>query len=124
MHSETDENTSDGVHTFAELYRYRMLYNALVFNEWAAAGRYDVHKSIRHSDNELCFGGGWFVVYATLPTGQIANHYRLRHWALFRIPERPVPVVWDGHTAHEAADRMFRFLTGQVCPNTGGRPTI
>lgn len=50
MHGKADENTSDGVHTFAELYHYRMLYNALVFNEWARGDRYDVHKSIRHSD--------------------------------------------------------------------------
>ncbi|MEU4312753.1 hypothetical protein [Nocardia sp. NPDC024068] len=110
MDAGFDENTSDGRHTFAELYRYRMLYNALAFNEWAEAGRYDVHKSLRHSDGELCFGGGWFVVYATLPTGQIANHYELRHWDLFRIPERCRPVAWDGHTPREAAARIDRFL--------------
>ncbi|MEV0361152.1 hypothetical protein ACIBEK_00280 [Nocardia fusca] len=124
MHGEADENTSDGVHTFAELYHYRMLYNALVFNEWARGGRYDVHKSIRHSDGELCFGGGWFVVYATLPTGQIANHYRMRHWGLFRIPERQVPAIWDGHSAREAAERMLRFLRQPPPPPGCGRAPV
>lgn len=53
---------SDGFHTFDELYHYRMLYNAAFFN--SLEGKYDVHKSYRHADGELCFGGGWFIVPA------------------------------------------------------------
>lgn len=49
---------SDGVHTHNELYDYRMLYNAHAANGWHAAG-IPVVKSWRHSDGELCFGGGW-----------------------------------------------------------------
>lgn len=45
---------SDGFHTFDELYHYRMLYNAAFFN--SLEGRYEVHKSYRHADGELCFG--------------------------------------------------------------------
>ena len=47
-----DENTSDGYHTFKELYEFRKVYNAVLFNEWAKQGKYNVHKSL--SD---CFGG-------------------------------------------------------------------
>ena len=36
---------SDGYHTFNELYEYRLLYNAALFNELAKQGLYDVHKS-------------------------------------------------------------------------------
>lgn len=50
---------SDGFHSFDELYHYRMLYNAAFFN--SLEGKYEVHKSYRHSDGELCFGGGWFI---------------------------------------------------------------
>ena len=39
---------SDGYHTFDELYEFRKLYNAALFNEWAALGLYSVHKSVRH----------------------------------------------------------------------------
>lgn len=60
---------SDGFHSFDELYHYRMLYNAAFFN--SLEGKYEVHKSYRHSDGELCFGGGWFIVMAYLPTGQV-----------------------------------------------------
>ncbi|MBF6416928.1 WDGH domain-containing protein [Nocardia cyriacigeorgica] len=102
--------TSDGYHTFAELYHYRMLYNAALFNEWAAANRYAVHKSIRHADGELCFGGGWFVVYAQLPTGQISNHYEMTQWDRFRIPERDRADEWDGHTPQQVAERLAAFL--------------
>lgn len=106
--------TSDGYHTFAELYHYRMLYNAAAFNAWAAAGLYDVHKSWRHSDGELAFGGGWFVVYATLPGGQISNHYEAVDWDLFQIPERETAAEWDGHTPREAAGRLADLLDSPV----------
>ncbi|WP_280499384.1 hypothetical protein [Nocardia cyriacigeorgica] len=102
--------TSDGHHTFAELYHYRMLYNAALFNEWAAQGRYDVHKSIRHADGELCFDGDWFVVYAQLPTGQISNHYEMTDWDRFRVPERDRAAEWDGHTPQQVAERLAAFL--------------
>ncbi|GAA1298297.1 MULTISPECIES: WDGH domain-containing protein [Micrococcales] len=100
---------SDGVHTHNELYDYRMLYNAHAANGWHAAG-IPVVKSWRHSDGELCFGGGWFVVVATLSTGQISNHYGRDAWGLFQIPEAEVPPKYDGHTPAEVVDRLRRAL--------------
>jgi len=98
---------SDGYHTFNELYYYRMLYNAAFFNllpkEW-------VHKSKRHHTGEECFGGGWFIVMANLPTGQISNHYELKDWDLFQVPEKEFADEWDGHTPQEAAERLHRYL--------------
>lgn len=98
---------SDGYHTFNELYYYRMLYNAAFFNllpkEW-------VHKSKKHHDGEECFGGGWFVVMAELPTGLISNHYELKNWDLFQIPEKETADEWDGHTPQEAAERLHKYL--------------
>lgn len=110
--------TSDGYHTFAELYHYRMLYNAALFNEWAAQGLYDVHKSVRHSDGEVCFDGRWFVVYAQLPTGQISNHYEIGadsvNWYKFQVPIRDTGAEWDGHTPREAAERLATLLDSPV----------
>ena len=80
-------NISDGYHTFNELYRYRMLYNAAFFNELAKKGDIKICKSHKHYDGEECFGGLWFIVMAELPTGQISNHYENRYWELFNIPE-------------------------------------
>lgn len=105
------QKASDGYHSFEELYWYRMLYNAMLFNQWARWAEFDVHKSWRHHDGELCFEGNWFVVVATLPTGQISNHYPKKDWEMFKIPVRPTAAEWDGHTPEEARNRMVKFLS-------------
>ena len=103
---------SDGYHTFNELYYYRMLYNAAFFN---LLPKELVHKSKRHHTGEECFGGGWFIVMANLPTGQISNHYELKDWDLFKVPEKEFADEWDGHTPQEAAERIKKYLQ-QVQP--------
>lgn len=120
MSNEINENTSDGYHTFKELYEYRMLYNAGFFNElYRTHQNYEVCKSRRHSDGELCFGGGWFVVSAQLPTGQITNHYKDEDWHLFDIEERTLPPVWDGHSPQDVAKRLRAFLEAQDVQSEG-----
>lgn len=57
LHEDDMGNVSDGYHTFNELYKYRMLYNAAFFNE-LAKGDIKVCKSYKHYDGEECFGGG------------------------------------------------------------------
>ncbi len=103
-------NYSDGYHTFKELYEFRMIYNAALFNEWGnhyALPKYNVHKSWKHNNGELCFGGGWFVVVAMLPNGQITNHYEAKHWDLFKVPElEKAGYEFDGHTAADVLERL------------------
>lgn len=112
-------DTSDGYHTFNELYDYRKAYNALLFNEWASRGVCDVHKSWHHSDGEACFGGGWFIVSAQTPTGQITNHYETADWELFRVPERELAAAWDGHTPAIALERLLTLAAaGAASPAT------
>jgi hypothetical protein len=104
------ENTSDGYHTFKELYEFRKVYNAALFNEWAIKEEYFVHKSWKHNDGELCFGGGWFIVVALLPSGQISNHYEAKDWDLFKIPERPKAMFeFDGHTPQDVLERLINL---------------
>ena len=101
------ENTSDGYHTFKELYEFRVVYNAALFNEWALQNKYEVHKSWLHHDGELCFGGGWFIVSAMLPTGQISNHYSSEYWDLFKIPETETALFpFDGHTSQDVLNKL------------------
>lgn len=78
------------------------------FNE-LAKGDIKVCKSHKHHDGEECFGGGWFIVMAELPTGQISNHYENQYWELFNIPELDTAWEWDGHTPNEAADRICPY---------------
>lgn len=110
-----DGQVSDGHHTFKELYEYRLLYNAALFNEWAAHGLYDVHKSTLHHDGTVPFGDPkWFIVVAELPNGQISNHYRMDDWDLFDIPGRVLPNVYDGHTPAVVAQRLRDFLVRRI----------
>jgi len=105
------ENFGDGYHSFKELYEFRLLYNAVLFNQWASLSKFNVHKSKNHSDGEECFGGGWFIVMATTPFGQISNHYEMKDWDLFVCEERQLADKWDGHTAKDVAQRL-RLTTG------------
>ena len=101
------EDTSDGYHTFKELYEFRMVYNAILFNEWGLNNKYEVHKSLKHHDGELCFNGGWFIVVAILPTGQISNHYEEKYWNLFNIPQvEKASYPFDGHTSQDVIERL------------------
>jgi hypothetical protein len=103
----TPGSVSDGYHTFDELYEFRKHYNAALFNEWARQGLYDVHKSFYHYEGDLCFGGGWFIVVAMLPTGQISNHYAADDWELFKIPGADkAKHPYDGHTANDTLQRL------------------
>jgi hypothetical protein len=107
-----DGNTSDGYHTFNELYDFRKAYNAALFNEWAAGGKCSVHKSWCHHDGELCFGGGWFIVVAVLPDGQISNHYEAKDWDLFAVPEAERALFeFDGHTGADVIHRLKAYTT-------------
>ena len=104
-------NISDGYHTFNELYEFRKLYNALLFNEWAKHHKYNVHKSKKHNNGELCFDGKYFIVVALLPTGQISNHYKIEDWDLFNIPEYPKAFFeYDGHTTQDVIDRLYGII--------------
>ena len=99
---------SDGYHTMRELYDYRAAYNALLFNEWAASGKYGVVKSKRHADGEPCFGGSHFVVYALTPHGQVTNHCQFKWWDLFNVPEVDRAPEYDGHTPQDSLDLLVR----------------
>jgi len=121
------ELVSDGYHTFKELYEFRKVYNAALFNEWAREWRnnrrlqaqgkligtvdwttHDVHKSRKHHDGEYSFGDeNWFIVSAMLPTGLISNHYHIDDWDLFKIPEvDKAKYEYDGHTSKDVLERL------------------
>ena len=130
---------SDGYHTYDELYEFRKMYNAVLFSEWAVIyytvlkdyenidvktlhpeiqrflnnikPKYNVHKSWRHNDGELCFGGGWFIVSAMLPTGLISNHYKAEDWDLFKIPEVEKALYeFDEHTPQDVLERLKSLI--------------
>lgn len=100
--AKTMGELSDGYHTFDQLYDFRREYNAALVN----SGVWPSHKSHRHHDGELCFGGGWFIVMMETPFGQISNHYECKYWDEFHCEEKYVADEWDGHTDEDVLERL------------------
>jgi hypothetical protein len=94
-----------------ELYALRKMYHAVLFNEWGKQGLYQVHKSKRHHNGSLCFGGDMFIVAAILPAGLISNHYYMKDWRLFQVRETErAAFVYDGHLTADVINRLADLL--------------
>ena len=73
-------------------------------------------KSQRHADGDHPFNDeDYFVVMAELPTGQISQHYKMKHWSLFKIPTRSTSNEWDGHTTVDTHARIQSYIQGVPC---------
>jgi hypothetical protein len=102
-----DGNTSDGYHTFNELYEHRTVLFAALVN---TSDLY-IHawKSKRHHDNTPMYDG-YFIVGVHLPNvGQITYHVELKYWDLFKVDECVIPPKWDGHTPSDVVDRLIEY---------------
>lgn len=117
------DKLNDMAYNEQELYDFRMLYNALLFNEWYKNGSMEVYKSRRHADGELCFDGNWFVVVAILTNGkQITNHYHMDNWDLFKIPEVDKVIhEFDGHTSQDVLERLNNEIQSMVVKRSSRR---
>lgn len=62
---------SDGFHTFNSLYHQRLILFAALVNTFPSLA----WKSRKHSDGEVPFGGGWFIVGVDTPKGPYTYHY-------------------------------------------------
>ncbi len=94
-----------------ELFQFRLVYNAAFFNLLYKNG-IEVHKSKNHPpQSPIPMEEGWFIVKAELPTGQISNHYSLKDWELFHVPEREYTSEWDEHTPNDVLHRLREYIT-------------
>lgn len=101
--------TSDGYHTFDELYRHR----CLLFVALMAAYPDKSWFSPKHHDGTSF--DGWFVAGMSLPTGDITYHLPIEMWALTK---QAVPRLldtapqWDGHSSSDVCDRLEAWIKG------------
>lgn len=100
-----DGNTSDGYHTFNELYHHRaVLFSVIVANFAARAW-----KSKLHADGTMY--EGMFIVGIETPDGQATYHYDVEpYWSLFRCKEVDRAPEWDGHTPDQAIERIGKLV--------------
>lgn len=94
-------NTSDGYHTFNELYHHR----AVLFSVIVRDHRELAWKSMRHHDGTMY--DGMFIVGIETPEGQATYHYDIDpYWDIFNCKELDQAPEWDGHTPSEAIERI------------------
>lgn len=98
---EITGETSDGYHTFDELYDHR----AKLFSVIVRDHRELAWKSRLHHDGTMY--DGMFIVGIEMPGGQATYHYDIDpYWDLFDCKELDRAPEWDGHTPHQAIDRI------------------
>lgn len=101
-------STSDGYHTFDELYHHR----AVLFSVVVSAFPDKAWKAKAHSDGTMY--GGMFIVGIDTPDGQATYHYDIDpYWGMFRCKELARAPEWDGHTPEQAIERIGK-LTGLI----------
>ena len=101
---EIDGNTSDGYHTFNELYHHR----AILFSVIVKAFSDKAWKSLRHHDGTMY--DGMFIVGIDTPDGQATYHYDIDpYWDMFECRELERAPEWDGHTPAQAIERIGKL---------------
>lgn len=94
-------DTSDGFHTFDELYYHRAVLFSLIVACFPSAS----WKSKRHSDGTMY--DGMFIVGIETNWGQATYHYDVdKCWDMFRCRELERAPEWDGHTPDQAIERI------------------
>lgn len=94
-------DTSDGYHTFNELYDHR----ANLFSVIVRCFKDRAWKSKLHHDGTMY--EGMFIVGIDTPQGQATYHYDIDpYWSVFDCKELARAPEWDGHTPEQAISRI------------------
>lgn len=110
--------TSDGYHTFDELYRHRAILLATlcgVAYAYIDSGPdgFSMCRSKQHAEEDTPMYEGMFIVVLELPygLGQVSYHCDLELWDWFpHVPEVPRAPKWDGHSPNMAIERMLQWV--------------
>ena len=97
-------DTSDGYHTFNELYHHR----AVLFSVIVKSFPDNAWKAKKHHDGSMY--EGMFIVGIETPAGQATYHYDIDpYWDMFRCKEVEFAPEWDGHTPQQAIERIGKL---------------
>lgn len=99
-----DGDTSDGYHTFDELYEHR---TALLAALCVTLPDYS-WKSKFHDDGTMY--DDMFIVGIMLPMGTVTYHCEMKYWDMFdKVDEFPKAPAWDGATSDDSIKRLSSF---------------
>lgn len=97
--------TSDGYHTFNELYHHRALLFSVIVRNYPELS----WKSKRHFEGDMY--KGMFIVGINTPDGQASYHYDIEpYWDMFECEELEFAPEWDGHTSDQAIERIGKLM--------------
>jgi len=101
--------TSDGYHTFDELYEHRHALFLCLLS--CHAGIFPMWMSKRHDDGTEM--PGWFIAGIALPEGTVSYHMPERLWDACvhcgaEVADRAPK--WDGHTSADVIARLMKFV--------------
>ena len=96
--------TSDGYHTFDELYHHRAILFSVIVRNYPEL----CWKSKKHHTGDIY--DGMFIVGINTPDGQASYHYNIDpYWDMFDCKELEHAPKWDGHTPQEAIERIGKL---------------
>lgn len=103
---DAPDDTSDGHHTFGELYDHRRALTAALavcLPSW--------RSKQHHPDDDPMFEGDYFIVGIDFPTGTITYHYKLSHWDDFAGVSYDLDHApkWDGLPPSGSVDRILEW---------------
>lgn len=99
-------DTSDGYHTYDELYYHRMMLFAVICNTYKDRA----WKSKKHADGTMY--DDYFIVGITTDEGNYTYHYHLDNWEHFNVAEVPNSPEWDGHKPEDIT-RLLTLVGGK-----------
>lgn len=109
-HSGTDKigvvdgNTSDGDHTFSELYDHRHTLFALVLRLYAPYA----WKTLKNDKGVQW--AGWFICGFQSPYGQVSYHMPMSWWQrLSWVKEIEYNANYDGHNSDDVVERLRKM---------------
>lgn len=107
--NEINGQTSDGCHTFDELYHHRAVLFSIIVHNYPELS----WKSKLHCTGDML--DGMFIVGIDTPYGQATYHYDLDpYWDMFDCKELEFAPEWDGHTADQAIERIGKLRMKEV----------
>lgn len=105
-----DGQTSDGYHTFDELYDHRRALTAALAVTSPPSRTW---RSRRHHPDDGAIFEGYFIVGIELPQGVITYHYANQYWDDFRsVQELSHAPKWDGAPPSSTVTRLLDFARG------------
>lgn len=120
-------DTSDGFHTFRELYQHRHSLFLLLLR-WCPSQAQPWWSRQHHPGGEPMFPG-YVIAGLETPHGPISYHLP-EDWANILIAagvtELPAAPPWDGHTSDDVIERLQETAIGSLCreePRQGRQPS-